>query len=390
VDLRGSSVVEWSDFARIIHPAAKLVAQGHMADIYTVISHAPQQVSELSRFPATYAPEVEQFREMPLVAWIMQQFGAWPVGIGLLIWHIYSLACLALSVYLITQAAAHVELEAEDSADVGWACMSFAPLLLLLFQGQVGIAFGLLPLAAGYYLLIKNKPGFAGLVWALTILKPAYLLVPLANVIVQIMARRTRLAIAFGVGLALILGFTTMVSGDAFKSWLDVAAAFGVQNAQDARLDVSMVHAVLVTVPPVQQGPLFPIAMFVGGIIAVGGFMQINQVMQSDEKDRWLVPFATMLGAFLTPVLLPHLPFADLTALVIAGLVVHCMEWREHLEWRMMSIVRVNWIIINAYFILYYFFRNICHPAELIVFLLLFYRRLVEVVRFVAHTPEFE
>jgi hypothetical protein len=254
----------------------------------------------------------------------------------------------------------------------------------------MGLVFGLLPLALGYWLLTKRRAAQAGLIWALLLFKPAFLIVAIANAITQAFAKKFNCLIALACGIGAISLLSELACGGAFHTWLASIFSFGTQPTMDPKLDISFTHAMMSLMrDDIQLSmPVTILMLFIGWMIAVGGFMQLYKLAKMPNKQQELVPFATLVGASLVPIVVPHLPFYDLSVLAISALVVYCMEWREHMEWRVHSVTRMHWLCINAYFFIFLIKRDFALPIEVVALMLIFFMRLIETVRFAGEAPD--
>jgi len=390
-DFMVPSFAQWADYWRLYYPCAQALAHsGGFAEVYSIFAGVPKETTQFTNVLAMIGTADETFRDMPLILWILRPLTLIPVAASQAAWHVCSLLALAYSTYVVARAAALLDLDAENTHDVGWACISFTPVLLTLLQGQLGLVFGLLPLSIGYFLLMKRRPAQAGLIWALLLLKPAFLIVALANAIAQACAKKFNCLIALVCGIGVLSLLSVFYCGGAFNTWLSTFTGFGLQPQMDPRLDISFCHAIMSLLPIENRNAgLEGLMMFVAWMIAFGGFMQLYKLAKLPNKQQELVPFATLVGTFLVPILAPHLPFYDLSVLAMGALVVYCMEWREHMEWRVHSITRMHWLCINAYFLLYLIKPDFAYPAEVIALMLIFFMRMIETVRFAAHTPDY-
>ncbi len=75
----------------------------------------------------------------------------------------------------------------------------------MIWIGHVGIVIGLLPLSLGLWLLVKNKPILAGLIWSLIFLKPQFL--PVVLLIVAALALNGFFKCAAGLAIGTIISF---------------------------------------------------------------------------------------------------------------------------------------------------------------------------------------
>ncbi|HEY9777892.1 MAG TPA: glycosyltransferase family 87 protein [Planktothrix sp.] len=386
-DLQIPALSMWTDFARLYYPCLHLAAAGQFGEIYKLLPGVVADASAIGRIYAAFVPPSETFFEMPCTIWLMRPLAHVELSYAQAIWHCCSFFALAFTVYLISRAAAVMELDAE-AGDIGWACLTFAPIFMTLWLAQLGLVFGILPLAIGYYFLSHKKPLLAGLAWGFLIMKPAFLIVAAVNAIAQIMQKKFRCLVGLIASLGVFLYIAQTLPGS--NVWLDNWQSFSTQPQLDPRLNISLAHTMLSFIAESNRAPWQQIVLFLGVFIAFGGFTQLKLLIEHEDKKHEIVPFATIMGCLLVPFMAPNLPFFDLSVLCFAGLVVHCIEWREHMEWRIQTLNRMYWLCINIYILVFYFAREFAHPAELLVLFLVFFMRLIEAIRFSAHTPNFE
>jgi hypothetical protein len=384
--LRGAPTNNWTDFSRLYYPCAKLASEHHMDACQSFYANAPQNIDHFTAIIARFVPSTVHYCDVPLVLSCLQILGHLPEHTALVSWNLLSLLALAASTYFVHASTKTLNTQEDQPSQAGLSCLAFAPVLLTLWLGQLGIVFGLLPLAAGYLLLIRKKPLLAGLVWSLLALKPAFLVVALVNCLVQSFNKRFSTTLALLGGTA-VIGAAALITAqsETIEMWKTAFSNFSLQPGAREQLDISFLSSAMSFAP--DRTGLVPVFGFVAAMIAVGGLMQLFDLAKTPGKEQQLVPFTTMLATLLVPIVLPHLPFCDLSVLTLGGLIAYCTEWREHLEFRVRTVCRLTWLFVNVYLIAFYFFPGQMHAALLVAALLMLYMRLAETVRFAAHTP---
>jgi hypothetical protein len=350
---------------------------------------APPEVDQFVKILAAFVPPMEAFVDAPLVLKLLHPLTYTAAPWSQAAWHIAMLLALAGATTAITAAAAHIESEAENTQVLVWASTCFAPIFLTLWLGQLGLVFGLLPLAAGYLLLTKGKPALAGFVWSILLLKPAFLIVAAVNVIAQILAGKFRCLAGLIMGLVLVVLITWCFCGAGeLNGWLSQFLQFSLQPQADPRLDISFTNSVLFFGPD-KRVALAPLCCMTSLVIALGGLVQLRTLAKTEGKGDELIPLSTLVGTLLVPIVSPHLPFCDLSVLMMVALIAFCIERREHMEFRIQTLARLSWLAVNGYALLFYFNRTLAYPIEIIFVILILYLRLCETVNYTAHTPNF-
>ena len=151
----------------------------------------------------------------PLVAGFFAPLSLMGPNLSLLIWQALSVLALALSCWFMAQ------ITATKTSDLFYLSFLYGPVFLTLWAGQLGLAFGLAPLCAGYYLLLRQWPLAAGLVWSLLLLKPQYFLAAAFVALILAMIRRYRAFLGMALGVVILFALTVIVfSPELTLHWL--------------------------------------------------------------------------------------------------------------------------------------------------------------------------
>lgn len=226
--------LEYSEYFYSFYPAGMLVSMGRAGELYPAPGDWSFAHTEFNRFvhgmlahiPASSRPS---FLYPPLVACLFSLLTFLPIKSSLLAWQAINVGALALSCYLFCLARPVLRRPAHIFF------LSFLPLttMAVLVLGQLAIVFGVLPLAAGYYLWHRGRYRLCGLAWALVSVKPQ-LFVPLLLVVgcwylsaacsgAQTEERKTVGAVAFGIAAGLLLFHGApliLVGSQALPGWI--------------------------------------------------------------------------------------------------------------------------------------------------------------------------
>jgi len=379
------AISAWSDYARLYYPCAKFLEMPHFA----FTAPPPQVVDQFAKILAAFVPPLESFIDEPLLLKPLHLLTFTSLPWSQAMWHLLSLLALFGSTAAVTGAAAHVQSDAEDTHTMMFMSTCLAPVFISLWLGQLGLVFGLLPLALGYLLLTKGKPALAGFIWSFLLLKPAFLIVAVINAIAQVLAGKYRClaGLVFGIIVVLLITWCACGGGE-FNAWLSQFPSFSMQWQADPRLDVSFTNSVLIFAPERREA-LAPLCCVTSLVIALGGLVALRILARTKGKEDELIPLATLVGTLLVPILAPRLPFYDLSVLVMVALIAYCFERREHMEFRIQTLARISWLAVTGYALLFYFNRGLAYPIEVTFVILILYLRLCETVHYAAHTPNY-
>ena len=173
-----------SDYITDFYPAGHLAVTGQVSELYPGPNDNSIWGSSFDKAAHSLLPQLSKdspaiFRYSPLVAGIFAPLSIFSPHISLLAWQTISIIALVLASFFLARA------QQAKASDVVFLSALFFPIMINLWAGQVSLVLGLLPLSAGYFLLIKNRPLSSGLVWSLLALKPQYFPVPVLVALAQ-------------------------------------------------------------------------------------------------------------------------------------------------------------------------------------------------------------
>ena len=160
-----------SDFIMTFYVAGQLVMAGRSNELYPAPDAQSFVASPFDKAAHEFLPHLPKdsigaYMYIPLVAGLFAPFSLAGPNTSLLIWQVVSVFSLALSCSLLARVTA------AKASDMFFFAFLYLPVFLTLWAGQLGLALGLAPLCAGYFLLVRGWPIASGIVWSLLLLKP--------------------------------------------------------------------------------------------------------------------------------------------------------------------------------------------------------------------------
>lgn len=229
----------------------------------------------------------------------------------------------------------------------------FLPVFLTLWAGQLGLAFGLLPLCLGFVLLVNDRPWAAGLVWSLLLLKPQYFLAAAFVTLVLLMARRYRPFIAMSLGvIGLLLATLALFGPQMTLHWLqshqvsDAMYSSGQQTIP-SHLITGLPANLMILFPLAQRAtvkwPLYCDAALLWGI----GLYYAVKLARREANPSNAAAGALIIGCGLCAITLPHLLYYDLCVLIPAGALL-CAGSQDK-ELRRMTMM--GWTLVSVFLV---------------------------------------
>ena len=328
----------------------------------------------------------------PLYSIFFKQLSTLRPSISLLIWQFASLLVLAYGVFLLGAGASKMDAQGSEMADEGWFAFAFLPFVLAIWNGTGNVIFGLFPAMLGYFAVVAKKEFLGGFVLALCFVDSC-LLVPASVMSCALLARgKPRCLIGLLVGLAFFMGVNYWFAPAAFTQWLQAnLPATIVQFDPSVKLPwfvANLPQAVTMIIPLEKQPGLIQLVWLGACAIVLIVVYQVLQLVRKTKENFNVAPLSFVTGIYLIPLVVPGLRYLDLTCLLLLGLIVFSLEWRQATDWRLKTLVRVSAIAINAYGALVYFAAPIAYPVILGVCLLVLFRRLIEAIHLAAQEHE--
>ncbi len=366
-----------TDFSGSIYIAGSMVKDGKASELYLEPSATTSPFNDYAHKQLLHMPQYARtiFLYPPLVAFVTQPLSCLSPHAAYIFWQMLSIFALLLSCVFIA-----------STTKQRWNtyfCMSllYAPIFQHFFAGQLDLVFVLLPLSAGYFMLMKGHSFAGGLAWSLIFLKPQFLPVVLLLIAYQLMTKHWINIIGFIIGMVgLLLGNIFCLGPSICQNWISSLMQGAILEdylyTKGSYMVSSWPMAVLERLPADHKAVLQMAVYLLIMIIAVNALFICKQLAKgADNKNKIVVPF--VLGIFVLPMVSRHLLFYDLSVLVIGGMLIFGSPIFNANKKLIRDLV-ATWLFIDLYLIVFGFnnIKNIASPI-LITILIWFYIRLV-------------
>ncbi len=376
------ALMQISDFLTSFYIAGRLFIEGKLNLLYP----SPQAVSLLNSPFNEYThlvlnklpPNVlAVYMYPPTTLVLFGWLGSFSPAAALFIWQLFSIISLALCANLL---ASFTE---KKWSNYFWFCPFFLPLIHLIWIGHLGIVLGLLPLALGLWLLVKDKPLLAGLVWSLLFLKPQFLPVVLLVMGALAFNGRFKSAAGFLLGALILMIFTLSYFGlDLTKSWLHTISLsdeifssghYAYPKHLVASLPAAIVQALPSSITKVAKATLYLLAAILSlyTLIKCCRLIKIHRANVSPT----ILSTTFIVGILLLPLISPHLLLYDLSAYALAGMLI-CGLPLLRCDRRLFRALIFDWVFLNIYLLAVMFINTkLGQPILMVSFLAWLYWR---------------
>ncbi len=343
-----------SDFIMTFYVAGRLVLAGRSAELYPE-PHAESFInSPFDRAVHEFLPHLPKasigaYMYTPLVAGFFAPLSLAGPNYSLLIWQALSVLALAFSTWLLAR------ITAGKPSDVFFLTFLYAPVFLTLWAGQLGLAFGLAPLCAGYFLLLRQWPLASGVVWSLLLFKPQYFLAAAFVALILTFRGRYRTFTGMTVGVITLLGASVVFfSPELTLQWLqshrvsDLTYSSGLHG----------IPAHLITGLPANLMILFPLnaraalkwPLYAAAALAwLAGIWYGIKLARAQLSDPAWISLALIIGVVLCSLTLPHLLYYDLCVLLPAGVLLSAENGPLPRQLSLRSTAVTGWIVVSAF-----------------------------------------
>lgn len=244
------------------------------------------------------------------------------------------------------------------------ATLSFLPVCFTIWIGQVGLVFGLLPLAAGFYFL-GSSPLLAGLIFSLLFLKPQMLFLAVFLIVSELAQKRVMALVGMCIGVMVLAQSNAIVFGpEIFQAWLNCLKlsdkifsdpANGVAITPGNKLD-GFAQPTSSAARYAQTNCLRPgfLAFLALGLGVVTMLSHSSSAIKSKTTKANL---SLVIGCLALPLVVPHLFIYDLCTIVPAFYLVFA-TWDKSLSTlgeltvQLRRILASYWLVMTAYGIL--------------------------------------
>jgi hypothetical protein len=404
IDFKLPAAIAISDYLMTFHTAGWIAAHGKWEILYpaagatTFHGAAFDQLSHelLKNMPAA---SVSEYMYMPLSALVFAPYSALRIEFSLLAWQLTSLAAIFASTCLILIGSARsVAIEQTDSALVqaresklylaltAASTLSFLPVCFTLWIGQVGLVFGLLPLAAGFYFL-GTSPFLSGLIFSLLFLKPQMLFLALFLIASELAQKRVMALVGMTAGVMVLAQSNATIFGPAvFQAWLNCLRLSDKifsdpANGVAIHLATSLPRAVLLSQPVAQHDMLKPIVYglaFLMLALGLGVVAMLSHSSSAIKSKTTKANLSLVIGCLALPLVVPHLFLYDLCTIVPAFYLVFA-AWDKSLSAlgdltiQLRRILASYWLTMTIYGILLMTNMTWAKPLLLVSAMTLFY-----------------
>jgi Glycosyltransferase family 87 len=343
-----------SDFIMTFYVAGHLAASGRSAELYPQpdarsFIDSPFDKAAHALLPHLPKATTGAYMYIPVVAGLFAPFSFIDPNLSLFFWQALSVLALGLSCLLLAR------LTALKTTDAFFLCFLYAPVFLTLWAGQLGLTLGLLPLCVGYFLLLRQRPLIAGLVWSVLLLKPQFLFAPAFVALACAMRRRYRTLVGMMLGLMAWIALTVVVfSPSVTLQWLlshKVSDAYFFEGLQGIPSHLlTGLPANLLVLFPVDERKLVKLPLYAAAaaLWLFGlGFCTKAKWSQLGDSERVSITF--VIGLILSSLTLPHLLYYDLCVLLPAGFLLLARNGTLPSERGLRTIAALGWITVSGF-----------------------------------------
>jgi hypothetical protein len=343
-----------SDFIMTFYVAGHLTANRRSSELYPQSDaqsfiDSPFDNAAHALLPHLPKTTTGAYMYIPLVAGFFAPFSLIDPNIALFLWQTLSVLALGLSCFLLSR------LTAVKTSEAFFLSFLYAPVFLTLWAGQLGLGLGLLPLCIGYFLLLRERPLAAGLVWSLLLLKPQYFFAAaFVGLACAVRGRyRTLVGMSFGV-IALVSLTIAAFSPSITLQWLlshrvsDAYFFAGLQGIPSHL--VTGLPANLMILLPLDERRAAKLPLYVAGAAAwLVGLWFCNKFKSDQLHQSAQISLTFVIGLVLSTLTLPHLLYYDLCVLLPAGflLLAKSGPLPDLKEFRNLAVI--GWISISAF-----------------------------------------
>ena len=368
-----------SDYITDFYPAGHLAVTGQVSELYPGPNDNSIWGSSFDKAAHSLLPQLSKdspaiFRYSPLVAGIFAPLSILSPHISLLAWQTISIIALVLASFFLARA------QQAKASDVVFLSALFFPIMINLWAGQVSLVLGLLPLSAGYLLLIKGRPFASGLAWSFLALKPQYFPVAVFVAVAQVCARRLKcfaglIAGVIGLATANVVLFPMEVNMNWVYSlrFSDVIYSSG-QYKLPVHLITSLPMDLLMLLPigsrTVVKLPLYGAA----AALWLTGLWQSKRIVNSGFDDSSKVSLTLVTGLLLLPLTSPHFLYYDLCIFLPVGVILLGNKSLSQSSVSLRWVGLIGWISISLYALVFLNVRhNLMLPLLLSLILLILF-----------------
>jgi hypothetical protein len=372
-----------SDFIMTFYVAGHLVAGGRSDELYPQpdarsFIDSPFDKAAHALLPHLPKATTGAYMYIPLVAGFFAPFSFIDPNLSLFLWQALSVLALGLSCFLLSR------LTAWKTSDAFFLSFLYTPVFLTLWAGQLGLGLGLLPLCAGYVLLLRQRPLAAGFVWSVLLLKPQYFFPAAFVALACAVRRRYRALVGIMLGLTVLIALTILAfSPSVTLQWLlshRVSDAYffeGLQGIPNHLL--TGLPANLMVLFPVNERRAVKFPLYAGAAaLWLFGLWFCTRAKWSQLEGSAKVSLTFVIGLVLSSLTLPHLLYYDLCVLLPAGFLLLAKNGPLPSQKGLRTIAVLGWITVSGFLpLLLSFTKQKLLPLSLELILLILFMLLL-------------
>lgn len=385
-DLTQAKTVQQADYLQTYHTAGTLVREGKASLLYPPSGSTSFMDTEFDKaahrvLPLLPAASLAEYMYMPLVAALFVPYSFLAPEYSILAWQVTSLVALAYCAFLVSKHASQSDESTDLDIAAGWIALTFLPVALSIWIGQISVVYGLLPLIGGLYFVFNGKDLQGGLIWSLAVIKPQFFIPAVLMTIALATARRFKTALGIACGVAVILAVNIFVfSPHLFSEWLATlkladAVYSDVKFGVNQPLATSLPRAIILMVPVAQHTIVKPIVYGLSAILGGIALLFASRLLRSSLPNSYKIALAAIVCIFATPMVVPHVFFYDFAIFAGAGFIAAAFAWPEYLDWRIRSLTIATWVIANLYGVILMSNKNLAVPIVFVLIMLELFRR---------------
>ncbi|HEY9756659.1 MAG TPA: glycosyltransferase family 87 protein [Oculatellaceae cyanobacterium] len=366
-------LIQISDYLMTFHVGGYVIAHGLLSVLYPPAdstAFAKMAFDNLAHqvLPQMPVSSVAEFMYMPLAAAVFAPLSYLPLNISLFVWQVVSVAALFVGTHLTWRSATGIGVTDSGAGGTGperdgvatvltrlLGAFGWLPVCLTIWIGQVGLVFGLLPLASGYFLLTRKRPFLAGVVWSLAIFKPQFLMPAFVVLIVLLLRKDFRCIVGVISGLLLIMSINLLVFGPGLSaSWLGCLKVSDVVYS-DPRSGIATHIATslprtLLLMAATKNIAIKPLVYGFAGVLLLSALAVVwkNRKIGGFD-DRLSLHFAFLIGIFVTPLVMPHFFFYDYCLFALSAPLAFAPNWPPAVGRVIRTVVLLTWAIVDMY-----------------------------------------
>ncbi len=343
-DPQMQSLNQISDYLMTFHAAGWILHHGELDKLYppydaTGFAGMPFDLVAHKLLPKMPSHSVAEFMYMPLAGAIFVPFSFLPLSFSLFAWQMTSIVAVCLSTQLFwlalstkSEGALNAQMKNVDWSEISLRAMAslfVIPVCLTIWIGQVGAVFGMLPLAAGFFLLHRKKTFAAGLIWSFAVLKPQFL-VPVAVIsFASVLQKKYKAVFGVVVGLSIIGTINIVLFGPSLNlQWLNCLRISDMvysdlRSGISTQIATSLPRSLILLLPIATHPELKLFVYGFAGIILLSALAVIWIVHKRAERtvvpqEIDVLPYACLVGIFVTPLVMPHFFLYDYCLFALA------------------------------------------------------------------------